>query len=63
MSDISNIDKNFKIETKIQKDDIKFISALESCFDIYGLMCTDGTFHRIPYNVAKSTSSAVIFAM
>ena len=59
MSDISKIDKNFKIETKIQKDDIKFISALENCFDIYGLMCTDGVFHRIPYDVAKNTSTAV----
>lgn len=59
MSDISKIDKNFKIETNIQKDDVKFISALEPCFDIYGLMCTNGEFHRMPRNVAAAANDGV----
>ena len=59
MSDISKIDKNFKVETKIEKNDIKFISALEDCFDIYGLMNTNGEFHRMPRSVAAATNDGV----
>ncbi len=59
MSDITKIDKNFKIETNIKKDDVKFISALEPCFDIYGLMCTDVAFHRMPREVAAAANDGV----
>ena len=59
MADISNIDKNFKIETNIQKDDLKFIDSQSDCFDIYGVMCTDGKYHRLPFDVAKNTNDGV----
>ena len=60
MSDIAKIDKNFKVETKIEKTDIKFISALDKCFDIYGVMNTNGEFHRMPRSVALATNDGVI---
>lgn len=59
MADISSIDKNFKIETNIQKDDIKFLDSQADCFDIYGVMCTDGKYHRLPFDVAKNTNDGV----
>ncbi len=37
MSNISKIDKNFKIETKIDKADIKFYDVKSGIFDVYGL--------------------------
>ena len=59
MSDNSKIDKNFKVETNIEKDDVKFISALESCFSIYGLMNTGEEFHRMPRSVAAAANDGV----
>jgi len=61
MNDISKIDKNFKIETKIDKPDIKFYDAKCSLFDIYGLYkpyeCN--TYCRMAPDVAKYVSPGV----
>lgn len=59
MSDISQIDKNFKVETKIDKDDIKFYDPLLSPFKIYGVYKEDGCFRRMPKVVAESVSDGV----
>lgn len=56
MSKIADIDKNFKIETKIDKDDIVFYNVLEEPFKIYGIYYDDGKFRRIPESVAKATN-------
>ncbi|MBE7054103.1 MAG: hypothetical protein E7391_07520 [Ruminococcaceae bacterium] len=60
MSNIEKIDKNFKVETKIQKDDIVFYNPLEKPFKIYGIFKEDGHFKRIPTNVAESVSDGVV---
>lgn len=59
MSEIEKIDKNFKIETEIKKEDIKFIPATDECFDTYGLMHTNGRYHRMPYDVAEAVNDGV----
>lgn len=59
MSDISNIDKNFKINTNIQRDDIKFYDARVSPFRIYGVFYEDGKFRRMPEKIAKTVSNGV----
>lgn len=59
MSDISKIDKNFVVETNIEKDDIRFYNADESPFGIYGVFRENGKYRRMPENVAKSVSEAV----
>lgn len=59
MRDISEIDKNFKVETKINKSDIKFHSALSAPFVINGVYYDDGKFRRIPEDVAKQVSPGV----
>ncbi len=59
IKEISKIDKNFKVETKIQKSDIRFLDTQSECFKTYGVMCTNGCYHRLPYNVAEATSEGV----
>lgn len=59
MSDISKIDSNFAIETKIDKEDIKFYKIDEAPFKIYGVFRENGKFRRMPENVAKSVSEGV----
>ncbi|MBR5538257.1 MAG: hypothetical protein IKU61_00010 [Clostridia bacterium] len=57
--DISSVDKNFKIETKIKKDDIKFYNIENEPFKTYGVYKDDGMYRRMPADVAKSVSEGV----
>ena len=41
MSSISEIDRNFKVETKIEEPDLKFYNALDDPFQIYGVFYED----------------------
>lgn len=59
MFDISKIDSNFIVETKIEKDDIKFYNADEVPFKIYGVKREGDRYRRMPENVAKSVSEGV----
>lgn len=45
MSRLEEIDKNFKIETSLEKSDIKFYSALEKPFSIHGVRFPAGLIH------------------
>ena len=57
--DIAKIDKNFKIETKIDRPNIRFLSVLSAPFRIYGAFYEDGKFRRIPEAVAKIVNDGV----
>ncbi len=59
MSDISKIDKNFIVDTKINKPDIKFYNVNEAPFKVYGVYHTGERFVRMPGEVAKSVSQGV----
>ncbi len=59
MSNISEIDKNFKIETKIDKADIRFYNVLSEPFSVDGIFHEGGKFRRMPENVARSVSESV----
>lgn len=59
MNNISQIDKNFKIETKINKSDIKFYNIKQEPFKIHGAFYENGKFRRLPEAVAKSVSDGV----
>lgn len=61
MSKISEIDKNFKVETKLNKNDIRFYNARVEPFKIYGIYHEDGMFRRMPEEVAKTVSNGVHF--
>lgn len=59
MSDISAIDANFKVETNIQKEDIRFYDVRQQPFCVYGVFYEDGKFRRLPEEVAQSVNSGV----
>ena len=59
MFDISKLDSNFKIESGIDKDDIRFFNAEEKPFKIYGVQREGGRYRRMPESVAKTVSNGV----
>ncbi len=59
MSKIEEFDKNFKVDTNIQKEDIVFRSVLNEPFSTYGVFYENGKFHRMPEDVAKQVSAGV----
>ena len=61
MSDIAKIDKAFRVETKIEKEDIVFYSADADCISLYGVYRDGDMYRRIPEEVAKNTSESVTY--
>ena len=59
MSAIEKIDKNFLINAKIDKDDIEFYDIKKAPFDLYGVFWADGSYRRMPEEVAKNVSDMV----
>ena len=59
MSDISSIDKNFKIETKINKTDIKFYDVRNAPFGVHGVFYEESKFRRMPAEIARTVSPGV----
>ncbi len=59
MRRLEEIDKNFKVETKLDKSDIKFYSVMEKPFSIHGLTYENGKFRRLPENIANNVSAGV----
>ena len=60
MSNIAAIDPNFKVETQIEKTDIRFYNVLEEPFQVYGVFYQDGKFRRLPESVAQTVSPSVL---
>lgn len=61
MKNISDIDKHFKVKTPDKKDDMKYFSALENPFKIYGVYYEDGKFRRLPETpVIMMTSPSIL---
>lgn len=58
---ISEIDKNFKVETKIKKDGMKFYDSKLAPFKVYGLFHDGKKWCRLPEEVAKNVSDGVRF--
>lgn len=62
MSKLSEIDKNFAVETKIQREGIKFYSCAEQPFKLYGLLkpCAEHDFYsRMKRETAERISEGV----
>ena len=57
--DISKIDKNFKVETKIEREGLTFYDIDEAPFKICGVYREGDNYVRIPAEVAKSVSEGV----
>ncbi len=61
MSRLEEIDENFKIETSLDKSDMRFYSALEKPFCIYGVEFENGKFRRMPEMIAKKVNDGVSY--
>ncbi len=61
MKNIAEVDKNFKVETNINKPDIRFYDAECEPFVIYGVFKENGKFRRLPEKIAAATSDGVHF--
>ena len=59
--DIAKIDKNFAIESNIQREGLTFRSALSEPISLHGVFYKDGRFRRIPTDVAESVSKGVYY--
>ncbi len=59
MKNFTEIDSNFKVETKLNLTDVKFYNALSDPFKIHGLIMENGKFRRMPEEIAKSVSEGV----
>ena len=56
MHSIEKVDKNFKVETNIGKEDVTFYDVLNAPFKVYGVTFENGKFRRMPEEVAKAVS-------
>ncbi len=61
MSDISKVDKNFVIQTQIEKEGLKFYSVEEEPFQIYGVFKENGKYRRMPEKIAKNVNAGVAY--
>ena len=52
MSNMAAVDSNFKVETSIDKADIRFYNVRTQPFAVYGLLYENGCFRRMPEAVA-----------
>ena len=60
MKNIADIDKNFKVETKLDIKGIKFFDIENEPFKIYGVSKMDGVYRRMPKEIAESISGGVL---
>ncbi len=58
--DISKIDKNFKVETKIEREGLTFYDIDQAPFKIYGVFREGEHYVRMPTDAAKSVSERVV---
>lgn len=59
---ISEIDKNFIIETTINKQNIVFQNIEESPFTVHGIYMSCGLYRRLPEEVAKTVNPGVLYS-
>lgn len=59
MPDITDIDKNLKIETNIEREGLVFKNALEEPFKIYGIYHDGEKYRRLPDDIAEKTNPGV----
>ena len=59
MSNIAEIDKNFKVPAQIKRDGVEFYNIDDAPFKIYGIYRDGEKYRRLPEDVAKATSNGV----
>lgn len=61
MRKLTDVDVNFKIKSKIGKEDIRFYDVLDAPMKVFGVFYEDGKFRRLPEGVAEKTNEGVHF--
>ncbi|MBQ8409169.1 MAG: hypothetical protein IJY39_09940 [Clostridia bacterium] len=56
---IEDIDKNFKLETEIKREGLRFVNVVEEPFTVHGLIRISDRWVRMPLDIAEKTSPAV----
>ncbi len=59
MTNITDVDKNFVVESNLDIPGIKFYNALSEPFSLHGVYFEDGKYRRLPEDVAKNTNDGV----
>lgn len=59
MKRMDELDRNFKINTNIQRDGLRFYDAESDPFRIYGVFREGDRFRRMPEKIARSVSEGV----
>lgn len=59
MSNISQIDKNFIVQTNLNIDNIRFYTADDERISLYGVFYENGMYRRLPQRVAEAVSEGV----
>ena len=59
MNNIADVDSNFKIETTIEKQGIRFYDVNSAPISLHGVYSEDGFFRRMPSEVAKTVNAGV----
>lgn len=60
--DIAKIDKNFKVETKIEREGLTFYDIDEAPFKIYGVYREGEHYVRMPFDIADTVNEGVSWA-
>ncbi len=60
---LESIDKNFKVERKVEREGLKFYDIEQEPFEIYGVYRDGEKFRRMPEEVAKSTKNDGVIAL
>lgn len=59
MKNITDIDKNFIVETNIEREGIKFYDVENAPFRVYGVFKENGMYVRLPHDIAKDVNEGV----
>lgn len=59
MKNISDVDQNMKVISKLEIPGIRFYDVLQEPFSLHGVFFENGKFRRLPEQVAKDTSDGV----
>lgn len=61
MSKMAEFDKNFLLQTKIERQNITFYSADDEHMSLHGIWYENGKFRRMPEKVAETVSKGVFY--
>ncbi|MBR7165828.1 MAG: hypothetical protein IKD18_06070, partial [Clostridia bacterium] len=59
-SDVAKTDKNFAVETKLDREDLVLYDVDEAPFRVYGLFRENGKYCRLPRAVAEKVNKGVL---